>query len=86
MEDNKKLMEVYDNINPAHYKMYPWESIEQIEKMIGTQGAYYFCLGNAMKYRARLGMKPDNPVEQDLAKEKWYLDKAAELDKKLRNE
>jgi hypothetical protein len=27
----------------------------------------------------RVGMKPDNSIEQDLAKEKWYLRKAKEL-------
>ena len=70
-----------DHINPSHYKQYPWESIDQIIAMLGKKGAWSFCIGNAMKYRARLGLKPDNPIEQDLAKEKWYLDKARELKK-----
>lgn len=33
----------------------------------------------AFKYRMRLGTKPDNPMDQDLAKERWYLAKAKEL-------
>jgi hypothetical protein len=33
----------------------------------------------AFKYRMRAGAKPDNPIEQDLAKERWYLAKAEEL-------
>lgn len=33
----------------------------------------------AFKYRMRLGTKPDNPMDQDLVKERWYLAKAKEL-------
>ena len=35
----------------------------------------------ALKYRMRMGTKPDNSIEQDLAKERWYLNKAQELRK-----
>lgn len=33
----------------------------------------------AFKYRMRMGTKPENTIEQDLEKEKWYLAKAREL-------
>ena len=34
---------------------------------------------NAFKYRMRLGDKPDQPVERDLAKAKWYETMAKKL-------
>jgi hypothetical protein len=34
---------------------------------------------NAFKYRMRLGDKPDQPVERDLAKAKWYEAMAKDL-------
>ena len=33
----------------------------------------------AFKYRMRIGNKPDQPLERELAKAKWYEDKAKEL-------
>ena len=33
----------------------------------------------AFKYRMRMGTKLGNTIEQDLKKEKWYLDKKKEL-------
>ncbi len=70
-----------DAINPSHYRQYPLESIEMMERIWGTQKVIDFCIMNAFKYRMRLGHK-DN-VEQEMKKEKWYLDKAHELKQKL---
>jgi hypothetical protein len=33
----------------------------------------------AFVYRMRMGTKPDNPFEQEFAKEEWNLAKAKEL-------
>lgn len=66
-----------DNINPDHYKQYPIESIDMMIAIWGAERVADFCLMNAFKYRMRLGHK--DAVSQDMAKEKWYLDKAAEL-------
>lgn len=44
----------------------------------GREKVIDFCLINAFKYRMRLGLKSCN-VEDDLAKELWYLKKAEEL-------
>jgi hypothetical protein len=38
-----------------------------------------YCEILAFKYRMRMGTKPGNSVEQDLQKERWFLDKAKEL-------
>lgn len=66
-----------DAINPDHYKQYPVESIDMMVLIWGNEAVHNFCIMNAFKYRMRLGHK--DSVEQDMAKEKWYLDKAREL-------
>ena len=78
--------EKYDHINPSHYRRYSVESIEMMQRIYGTEATIQFCEMNAFKYRMRMGTKPDNPIEQDLKKEKWYLDKAKELRESLAKE
>ena len=74
----------YDHVNhPSHYNNYSVEVIDMMERIYGTKDTIAFCEMNAFKYRMRLGTKPDNSIEQDLAKEKWYIDKAKELRAKL---
>ena len=34
---------------------------------------------NAFKYRMRAGLKPEQSVQRDLEKAKWYEDKAIQL-------
>ena len=48
--------------------------------IFGLEKTIDFCIMTAMKYRLRLGLKDD--FNQDLAKEKWYLDKAKELEER----
>lgn len=63
--------------HPKHYNNYPIEVIDMMLSIWGVENTINFCLMNAFKYRMRLGLK-DN-IEQDLAKEQWYLNKANEL-------
>ncbi len=70
-----------DKIYPSHYKQYPIEVIDMMVSIWGVQAAINYCTLTAFKYRMRLGHK-DN-VEQEMAKEKWYMDKAEELKKRL---
>ena len=58
-----------DAINPTHYRSHPSgiECIQVTEHM-------NFCLGNAIKYIWRAGLKGDNALE-DLEKARWYLDR-----------
>ena len=59
-----------DPINaPAHYTAHPSgiECIEVTEHM-------NFCLGNAIKYIWRAGLKTENPTE-DLRKAAWYINR-----------
>jgi len=58
-----------DTINhPAHYTAHPSgvECIEVAEHM-------NFCLGNALKYIWRAGLKGD--AVEDLKKARWYIDR-----------
>jgi hypothetical protein len=38
-----------------------------------------FCEMNAFKYRMRLGDKPDQPIDRDLEKAKWYENMVKQL-------
>lgn len=70
----------YDYVDtPPHYVKYPIEVIDMMIRIWGESAAAQYCEMNAFKYRMRAGTKPGNSLEQDLAKEKWYLDKALEL-------
>lgn len=65
--------------HPSHYNTYSYECIDMMRKIWGNDTTAQWCEMTAFKYRMRVGSKPDNPIDQDLAKEKWYLDKAREL-------
>ncbi len=62
-----------DPVNsPAHYTSHP-SGVECIEI---TQHMN-FCLGNAIKYLWRAGLKLSTPIE-DLKKARWYINREIE--------
>jgi len=66
-----------DNINPSHYRSHP----SGVECVVVTEHMT-FCLGNAVKYIWRAGLKTVDPIE-DLKKARWYIDREiARLEKK----
>jgi isoprenylcysteine carboxyl methyltransferase (ICMT) family protein YpbQ len=70
----------YEYVNhPNHYNNYSIEVIDMMVKLYGKEVVILFCEMNAFKYRMRLGLKPENEIEQDLKKEQWYLNKAKSL-------
>lgn len=74
----------YEMVNhPAHYNNYDVEVIDMIKRIWGIDAAILWCEITAFKYRMRMGTKPGNSIEQDLTKEKWYLNKKDELTKEL---
>jgi hypothetical protein len=79
----KEPVEEYNYTDPNHYRRYPVEVIDQMERVFGTKALVIFCQLNAFKYRSRMGTKPGQPFERDLEKEDWYLTKAEELRLKL---
>ena len=75
-------MKDYNYIDPKHYKK---STFEVWEMMLAIWGPVHFishCEMTAMKYRMRLGNKPDQPELRDLEKAKWYEKKAIEIKKK----
>lgn len=67
--------------HPTHYNNYSVEVIDMMRKIWGAEATALWCEMTAFKYRMRLGLKPDNPISQDLDKEAWYLARANELRK-----
>jgi len=64
---NPAYQEEVDNVNhPPHYTQHP-SGVECIE----ISEHYNFCVGNAIKYLWRSGLK-NNAVE-DLKKAQWYI-------------
>jgi len=80
--NNLDQKEEYDFVNPEHYKRGSMEVIDMMKLLWGTEALILHCEMSAFKYRMRAGTKPDQPMERDLDKARWYDDKA----KKLRNE
>jgi hypothetical protein len=68
--------------SPTHYTAYPVETIDMMISVFGIESVIKFCYINAFKYRMRMGMKDE--IGTDFAKEKWYLNKAKELEKKIK--
>ena len=62
-----------DNVNhPLHYTQHP-SGVECID----ITSHMNFCLGNAMKYLWRAGLKDD--LIQDLRKAVWYIEQEIEM-------
>lgn len=77
MSHNKKK---YEHVNhPSHYNRYGKEVLEMMKDIWGAEKTALWCEMTAFKYRMRMGLKPDNPIEQDLKKEEFYLNEAKKL-------
>ena len=64
-----------DMVNhPPHYTSGDIECIDAIEAALGREGFVAYCLGNALKYIWRSGLK-DNE-DEDLKKAIWYLERS----------
>jgi hypothetical protein len=57
--------------HPTHYKSGGLEAIDVIEAF-----KLDFCLGNAVKYILRAGKKDPSKTAEDIAKARWYLERA----------
>lgn len=73
------VIEDYNFINPNHYKQRDKETWEQMLEIWGKDAFIKHCEITAFKYIQRLGKKPNNSIEQDLEKARWYLNKAYDL-------
>ena len=72
----------YDYVNPSHYKL--WHSMEDtfiIHKNVLSREEYIgFLKGNILKYQMRLGRKPGESVERDMAKIETYQKQLLEIE------
>jgi len=60
---------------PAHYNHLPTEVIDIIKGVLDEADVDAFdayCLGNALKYRLRAGVKDPDKIEEDIKKAMWY--------------
>ena len=62
----------YDFISPSHYKQGSKEVWEMMIDVWGVDAFITHCEMTAFKYRMRIGLKPDQPIERDLEKARWY--------------
>lgn len=76
-DDEEK--EAYDYVNPTHYRYQNKEVIDMMIDIWGKEAVSKHCEITAFKYRMRMGRKPEQPIERDLEKAKWYEQKAKEL-------
>ena len=72
--------------HPAHYQKNGRECIDVMIEKFGVRAVINFCECNQFKYEWRAGLKEGNSADQDLAKAKWYENKANELRKNLLDE
>ena len=77
-------MSDYDYINPAHYQEFSYEVIEMMEAIWGKEATATHCEMCAFKYKLRAGSKPDQPVQRDLEKAAWYINREIERRKKTK--
>ena len=76
----------YEMVNhPSHYNSSRIETIEKMIRIYGKEKVAWWCEITAFKYRDRIGNKPNNSLEQEMGKIKWYENKANELFNELNN-
>ena len=70
----------YEMVNhPSHYNRYPIEAVEMARRIWGDEAMKTAAEITAFFYRMRLGLKPENSVEQELAKEEFWLNYARKI-------
>lgn len=74
-EDNK-----YEMVNhPNHYNRYSIEAVEMARRIWGDEAMKTAAEITAFFYRMRMGLKPENSVQQELEKEEFWLNYAKNL-------
>ena len=70
----------YEMVNhPSHYNRYSIEAVEMARRIWGDEALIKAAEITAFFYRMRMGLKPENSVEQELNKENFWLDYAKKL-------
>ena len=69
----------YNYTKPKHYLNNGKEVIDMMVDIWGKDKVRAFCEMNAFKYRMRIGLKPDEPIDREIEKAIWYEKKVVEL-------
>lgn len=69
--------------NAKHYSDGRIQQIIIMERGWGTYEVMVFCELTEFKYRARMGKKPEQSIEQELKKANWYAKMAQLLREKI---
>lgn len=72
----------YDYVNPDHYKKWMHEVWEMEIAIWGKEAFIIHAEMAAFEYRMRAGDKPNQPIEREIQKAQWWIDKANELREK----
>ena len=78
LEERIKAKEEKVN-HPNYYNRYSVEVVEMARRIWGDEAMEAAAEITAFIYRMRAGVKPDNPIEQDLAKEEFWLNYAKKI-------
>lgn len=63
----------YEYVNkPKHYDWFDIQAIDAIAKVLTHDELKGFLMGTALRYRLRMGTKPNEPIERDIKKAEWY--------------
>jgi hypothetical protein len=63
--------------SPDHYTHGGVETWDYIIAKCGTEGAFYYAMGNAIKYISRAPYK--GKMLEDLKKAQWYVNRMVEI-------
>lgn len=77
MNEEEKSYEMV--FHPNHYNRYSIEAVEMARRIWGDEAMKTAAEITAFFYRMRMGLKPENSVEQELAKETFWLNYAKNL-------
>lgn len=70
----------YEMVNhPSHYNRYSIEAVEMARRIWGDDAMKTAAEITAFFYRMRMGLKPENSVEQELDKENFWLNYAKKM-------
>ena len=78
LEERIKAKEEKVN-HPNYYNRYSVEVVDMARRIWGDEAMKTAAEITAFIYRMRAGVKPDNPIGQDLAKEEFWLNYAKKI-------
>ena len=66
-------------IRPDYYKLYSVEAVDMARRIWGDEAVMKAAEITAFFYRMRMGYKPENSIQQEMTKERYWLDLAKKI-------